>query len=300
MIEPQLASKQALIGVHGFRFAGGVYVVGGVWKKFRRWPTLVCGIVLLGILVLLAIFAPWISHFDPLKHDLVSSLKPPSMAHWFGTDNFGRDIFSRSLHALRLDLAIGIFGVCFAFMFGVFFGVVAGFCGGWLENFIMRLVDVFFAFPFAVLMIAMISILGPGIQNMIVAFTLSGWGAYARIARAETLVVKRTEYIAASEALGMPIVSILARHVVPNIISAAVVFSVADVVLVILSAASLSFLGLGVAPPTPELGAMISEGRSFILFAWWPVTLPGLVIVTTAIALSLVGDGVSELLRPTR
>ena len=297
MVEPNELSTQLSMGTGGSNLFVDVSWVHTIRKKWRGRATLVVGLALLGLLVILAVFAPWIAPYDPLTHDLSGALRPPSGLHWFGTDNFGRDIFSRAIYALRLDLAIGILGVYFAFVIGVTLGVIAGFRGGWIENLVMRTVDVFFAFPFAVLMIGMIAILGPGIQNMIVAFTISGWGAYARIGRGETLVVRHTDYIVAAQSSGMETKNILIRHVIPNIISAAVVFSVSDIVLVILSAASLSFLGLGVPPPTPELGAMISEGRSFILLAWWPVTLPGLVIVVAAVAVSLVGDGVSDIFR---
>jgi peptide/nickel transport system permease protein len=268
--------------------------------SWRRRPAFFWGTLLLSVIVVVAIMAPWIVPYDPIEQDLAQALQPPSMQHWFGTDNLGRDIFSRVLYGARLDLLIGVFGVLFAFILGTILGCFSGYFGGWTDSLIMRVVDTFIAFPFTVLMIAIIAMLGPGLRNMIITFTVAGWTAYARIIRGEILVVKLLEYILAARALGFSQWRILFRHVLPNVITPAVVFSMADIVLVILSAASLSFLGLGIPPPTPEWGQMIAEGRIFLLRAWWPVTLPGLVIVITAISFSLFGDGIADWLRPAR
>jgi peptide/nickel transport system permease protein len=269
-------------------------------STWRRRPAFFWGTLLLSVIVVVAIMAPWIVPYDPIEQDLAQALQPPNMQHWFGTDNLGRDIFSRVLYGARLDLLIGVFGVVFAFILGTVLGCLSGYYGGWTDSVIMRVVDTFIAFPFTVLMIAVIAMLGPGLRNMIITFTVAGWTAYARIIRGEILVVKRLEYILAARALGFSQWRILFRHVLPNVITPAVVFSMADIVLVILSAASLSFLGLGIPPPTPEWGQMIAEGRIFLLRAWWPVTLPGLVIVITAISFSLFGDGIADWLRPDR
>lgn len=250
--------------------------------------------------MVVALVGPWIIPYDPIGQDLTNALKPPGAQHWFGTDNFGRDIFTRVVYGARLDLTIGILGVLPAFVLGVVLGCLSGYFGGRVDNLIMRVVDTFVAFPFIVLMIGIIAMLGPGLRNMIITFTLAGWMAYARLIRGEILVVKQLDYILAARTLGLPDWRILFRHVVPNVITPAIVFAMADMVLVILSAASLSFLGLGIPPPTPEWGQMIAEGRIFLLRAWWPVTLPGLAIVFTAIILSLLGDGIADLIRPGR
>ena len=180
---------------------------------------------------------------------------------------------------------------------GVFLGSLAGYLGGWVETVVMRVVDVFTAFPFLVMVIAIIAILGPGLTSMYVALTLAGWSAYARIARGEILVIKKAEYVQAARALGFSNVRIMFRHILPNIVTPAIIFAMSDIVLVILSTTSLSFLGLGVQPPTPEWGSMIAEGRPFIMTAWWLVTLPGMAIVLVGLGLSLLGDGLADVLR---
>jgi peptide/nickel transport system permease protein len=201
------------------------------------------------------------------------------------------------LYAVQLDLQIGVLSVLFPMVVGLFLGSLAGYLGGWVETVVMRVVDVFTAFPFLVMVIAIIAILGPGLTSMYVALTLAGWSAYARIARGEILVIKKAEYVQAARALGFSNVRIMFRHILPNIVTPAIIFAMSDIVLVILSTTSLSFLGLGVQPPTPEWGSMIAEGRPFIMTAWWLVTLPGMAIVLVGLGLSLLGDGLADVLR---
>lgn len=265
--------------------------------RWMRRVSLILGATLLLTILLASLLAGYISPYDPIAQDLSNMLQPPSAAHPFGTDNFGRDIFSRVLHAAKLDLMIGVLCVLFPMIVGVVFGCLAGYLGGRTDTIIMRTVDTFTAFPFLVMVIAIIAILGPGLTSMYVALTLAGWSAYTRIVRGEILVVKRSEYIQAARALGYNNVRIMFRHVLPNVISPAIIFSMADIVLVILSTTSLSFLGLGVQPPTPEWGSMIAEGRVYMMTAWWLVTLPGLAIMIVGLALSLFGDGLADLLR---
>lgn len=278
------------------------HVLGG-WMarlgapRWLRHSALVTGAALMVIIILASLCAPWISPYDPIAQDLGNTLKPPSLAHPFGTDNFGRDIFSRVLHAAKLDLQIGFLSVLFPWIIGVALGCLSGYLGGLVDTLIMRTVDTFTAFPFLILVIGIIAILGPGLTSMYIALTLAGWSAYARIVRGEILVVKKSEYIAAARALGYSNLRIIFRHVMPNVVIPAIVFAMSDIVLVILSTTSLSFLGLGVQPPIPEWGSMIAEGRGFIITAWWLVTLPGLAIVVVGIALSLLGDGLADLLR---
>ena len=258
---------------------------------------LALGTAILGIVLVASLAAGLLTPYDPVAQNLRDTLQPPSLTHLFGTDNFGRDIFSRVLHAAKLDLMIGFLCVVFPWMLGVALGSVAGYFGGPVDTLIMRTVDTFTAFPFLIMVIGIIAILGPGLFGMYVALTLAGWSMYARIVRAEVLVIKKSEYILAARALGYGHGRILFRHVIPNVITPTIIFAMTDMVLVILSTTSLSFLGLGVQPPTPEWGVMIAEGRSFILSAWWMVTLPGLAIVLVGVALSLFGDGVAKRLR---
>ncbi len=265
--------------------------------RWMRHASLIVGAGLLLTILLSSLLAGYISPYDPIAQNLSNMLQPPSAEHPFGTDNFGRDIFSRVLHAAKLDLMIGLLCVLFPLVVGVMLGCLAGYLGGRTDTIIMRTVDTFTAFPFLVMVIAVIAILGPGLTSMYVALTLAGWSAYTRIVRGEILVVKRSEFIQAARALGYNSPRIMFRHVLPNVITPAIVFSMTDIVLVILSTTALSFLGLGVQPPTPEWGSMIAEGRVYMMTAWWLVTLPGMAIVLVGLALSLLGDGLADLLR---
>lgn len=258
---------------------------------------MLAGAAILIVILLASIFAHWISPYDPLEHNLRETLRPPSWEHPFGTDNFGRDIFSRVLHAAKLDLTIGFLCVVFPWMLGTALGGVAGYFGGLADTIIMRVVDTFTAFPFLIMVIGIIAILGPGLVSMYVALTLAGWSMYARIVRAEVLVAKKSEYVLAARALGYSHARIMFGHILPNIITPTIIFAMTDIVLVILSTTSLSFLGLGVQPPAAEWGIIIAEGKNFILTAWWMVTLPGIAIVVVAGALALFGDGAADALR---
>ncbi len=252
------------------------------------------GLALVLIVILLSVCAPWVSPYEPNTNDLTQVLQKPSGQHWFGTDNFGRDIFTRMLYAGRVDLQIGVIAVIVPLILGTVIGLLSGYFGGWFNVLTMRLVDVVISFPFMVLIIAIISILGPGLTNMYIAIFLVGWSAYARIVRGEVLVVKQQEYILAARSIGYGHGRIILRHILPNVITPAIVFAMSDVVLCILLGASLSFLGLGVQPPAAEWGSMIAEGRNYIINAWWIATFPGLAIVLTGLGFSLLGDGLAE------
>ena len=291
MIEAPTANELIMNRRTGVRLAHR-----GVPRWLQQRLLILSALLLLAIL-LASIFAGTISPYDPIAQDLSSTLRPPGLEHPFGTDNFGRDIFSRTLHAAKLDLMIGVICVLAPMIIGVLFGCLARYLGGCVHTVIMRTVDSFTAFPFLVLVIAIIAIMGPGLTSMFVALTLAGWSAYARVVRSEILVVKQSEYIHAARALGYSSLRIVFCHVLPNVISPAISFAMADIVLVILSTTALSFLGLGVQPPTPEWGSMIAEGRVYIMTAWWLVTLPGLAIVLVGLALSFIGDGMTDLLR---
>ena len=252
------------------------------------------GIIIFSIILLIGLFAPFLTQYDPLYQDYNSLLLPPSFNHWFGTDNYGRDIFTRVIYATRLDLQIGFYTTYVPLIYGVMIGAYSGYFGGSIDTIMMRLTDTAMAFPFLILIIFILSILGPGIQNIYIAVFLVAWTMYARLVRAEMLVEKNKDYIVAAQVLGFGTNRIIFKHAMPNIITSCIIFSMFDFVLNILLVSGLSFLGLGVQPPIPEWGAMVAEGRDFILNAWWISTLPGFFILLTGFALCLIGDGLSE------
>jgi len=263
-----------------------------------RYPTLTIGSILFGVIVLCAMLCPFLTPYDPVSVDLASALQPPSRDHWMGTDNFGRDILTRVLYGARVDLKIGILCVLFPFIIGVIAGSISGYFGGTVDALIMRTVDVVYAFPFYVLIIAIVGVLGTGTTNIYIAVTMVAWVSFARIVRGEVLVVKEAEYVMAGKALGYSKIRIIFRHILPNVITPAIIFSMSDIVLTILAITSLSFLGLGIQPPIPEWGLMVAEGRTFIINAWWIATFPGLAIVIVGITFTLIGDGLDDWLRP--
>jgi peptide/nickel transport system permease protein len=268
-----------------------------IWRAVRTMPlNLKIGLIIIGTIALLGILAPVISPYDPIRGDFRNTLQPPSLAHPFGTDNVGRDLFSRVLHGASIDLQIGLITTYVPFVYGIALGAIAGYVGGWFDLLLMRLVDFAIAFPFLVLIIVILAVLGPGIQNMYIAVFAVAWTMYARLARAEMLVIREQEYILAARALGYSRWRIIFRHALPNLIAPSIVFSMADIVLNILLAASLSFFGMGVQPPTPEWGAIVADGRDWLLQAWWISTLPGLAIVLTGLGFSLIGDGLAKML----
>jgi peptide/nickel transport system permease protein len=237
-----------------------------------------------------ALFAP----YDSIAQDLGATLIPPSLAHPLGTDNFGRDVLSRIIWGTRLDLAMGVFGVLAPFVIGCVVGLVSGYFGRFVDTLLMRLLDVTISFPYFVLVIAIISVLGPGLQSFFISVALVGWVSYARLIRSQTLVLKESEFILAARALGYSKARIMFRHILPNAIMPAVVFSMSDVVIVILLGSALSYLGLGAQPPAAEWGVMIAEGQVFMATAWWISFFPGLAIVLLALGFSLLADGLAE------
>ncbi len=286
----------ALHPASGLR-ASGLSTRGAATRLFGRRGALLAGGGMLVAILLASLLAPWISPYDPIAQDLRNTLQPPSWQHPFGTDNFGRDVFTRVLYAAQIDLRIGFLCVFFPWVLGSVLGGLAGYFGGFADTVIMRTVDTFTAFPFLVMAIGVIAVLGPGVTSMYIALTLAGWSMYARIVRAEVLVAKRSEYVLAARALGYSHARIMFRHILPNVITPTIIFAMTDIILVILSTTTLAFLGLGLPPPTPTWGTMIAEGKGFIFTAWWMITLPGLAIVLVGIALSLFGDGVGDWLR---
>jgi len=246
---------------------------------------------------LVAVFAPLIAPYAPDEQDLPTGLQGPSWTHLFGTDQLGQDVFSRVIFASLIDLQIGIVGVTIPLIVGTIVGLFAGYYGGWLDTVIGRLIDIFTAFPFLVLVIAIVAMLGPGLRNLYIAIAVVSWVAYARIIRGETLSAKRRDYVVAAHGLGYSGPRLMFRHVLPNVVAPAVVFSMSDFVLDIVAGASLGFFGLGVQPPQAEWGVMIADGRNFITTAPWLVFFPGLAIVVVGFFFSLLGDGLADYIR---
>lgn len=264
----------------------------------RRRGVLLAGVAMLVIAIAAVLAAPLLSSYSPTAIDALHPLVPPlSPGHLLGTDQFGRDVLARILYGGRIDLAIAFGATSVTLVAGTIIGLVAGYLGRWVDSLLMRIVDLFFAFPFLILVIAIIAMLGPSIFNMYVAIWVTSWVSYARIMRSQTVVAKKQQYVLAARALGYGRVRIMLRHILPNTASAVIIFSMVDAIGNIILAASLGFLGLGAQPPSPEWGAMISDGQNYILTSWWLATLPGLAVVFVGIAFSLIGDGLADMLR---
>lgn len=263
-----------------------------------RNPLAVVGAVILFALVFAAIFAPWIAPQTPFGQDLGSRLLPPSVAHWMGTDELGRDIFSRVIYGARITLMIVALVAVISAPLGLFVGAVAGYFGGWVDKILMGVTDVFLSMPKLILALAFVAALGPGIENAIIAIAITSWPAYARIARAETLTFRNSEFISATRLLGASHTRIIVRHVLPLCTSSMIVRVTLDMAGIILTAAGLGFLGLGAQPPLPEWGAMISRGRTFILDQWWVATMPGFAIILVSLGFCFLGDGLRDVLDP--
>ena len=264
--------------------------------RMSRPGMLATGLAILGGFVLMALLAPLIAPYDPIVQDTAAKLLPPSWAHPFGTDNFGRDVFSRVIWGTRIDLQIAVLGVIFPFLIGTVVGTVAGFFGGWVDTVLMRLIDVVLAFPFLVLMLSIIAILGPGLASFYIAMALVGWVSYARLIRAQILVLKGQDFAVAAASLGFSRGRVMFRHLLPNALAGSLVFVMSDAVLVLLNGAAISYLGLGVQPPVAEWGVMVAEAQGFISQAWWITLFPGLAIVALAFGFSLTGDALADLM----
>jgi peptide/nickel transport system permease protein len=262
-----------------------------------RNPALIAGMTITGLLVLVAIFAPLIAPYDPNQQNLAVSLVGPSPQHLLGTDQLGRDTFSRLVFGARVDLRVGFIAVLLPFVLGTFLGSVAGYFGGWVDSGVMRLVDTVIAFPFYVLAITLVFVLGPGTRSIYIAITIVGWVSYARIIRGEILVAKQLDYVLAAQSGGLSSARVITRHVLPNVITQAIVYAMSDIVQDILFIVTLSYLGLGIAPPTADWGSMIASGQDFLTTHWQLSTIPGLAVVLTGLGLSLLGDGLADLLR---
>jgi len=269
------------------------------WLRIRGNRLATAGLIIVGILFIVAALAPWISPHDPLVQDLSRRLLPPGTpGNLLGTDDFGRDILSRIIHGSRITLyIIGLVAIT-APLIGLLIGTVAGYFGGWIDAVLMRLTDIFLAFPRLILALALVAVLGPGVENAVLAIALTAWPPYARVARAETLTVRNSDYIAAIRLQGASATRIIAGHVVPMCLPSVIIRVTLDMAGVILIAAGLGFLGLGVQPPLPEWGLMISSGRKFLFEQWWVATMPGLAIFIVSLGFNLLGDGLRDVLDP--
>jgi peptide/nickel transport system permease protein len=270
----------------------------GFRRRWYRTPSFVAGSSILGLIVLAAAAAPLITRYDPTQQDLVHTLSGPSRSHWLGTDDLGRDVWSRLVYGARTDLRVAFLAVLFPFVIGTTIGLVSGYFGRWIDTVTNWLVNIVVAFPFYVLIIALVFALGSGTRSIYIAITIVGWVSYTRIVRGEVIVAKRREYVLAAQSAGLSNVRILFRHLLPNVITQAIVFAMSDIVLDILAIITLGYLGLGVQPPTPDWGRMIADGQTYLTTHWELSTIPGIAVVITALGLSLLADGLADLLRP--
>jgi peptide/nickel transport system permease protein len=290
-----LPPKQAKSLLTGSRMGGSLK---GMLVKLAAEPLGMFGFVILSLLIIVAILAPWIAPYDPVIQDLPGALQPPSWAHWAGTDEFGRDILSRLIFGTRITIQTVLAVSLIVGPVGLVIGIVAGFVGGRTDAILMRFTDIVLSFPSLILALAFAAALGAGLGTAVIAISLTGWPPIARLARAETLIVRNTDYVAAARLYGASPLRLLFRYIAPMCIPSVVVRLTLNMAGIILTAAALGFLGLGAQPPAPEWGAMISNGRKFMLDAWWVAVMPGIAILLTSLAFNLVGDALRDILDP--
>lgn len=269
-----------------------------VFRRLLQEPTTVIGLVLILLFAFAALFAPLIAPYDPLFQNISASLTPPSPEYWLGTDKLGRDLYSRMLYGARISLLVGFVVVLLSGLFGGLIGLISGFMRGWVDEALMRLTDIFFAFPGLILAMAIAGALGPSLQNALIAVAVVSWPVYARLIRSQVLVVREQEFIVAASAIGVGRWTVLFRHIFPNTIAPFLVQASFDMGATILAVAGLSFIGFGAQPPTPEWGVMISEGRNYITTQWWLTAVPAAGILLLVAAFNLVGDGLRDVLDP--
>ncbi len=273
-------------------------------KRLARRRTALFGLGVVVVVLLAALFAPWLTPFDPLEQDINQRLKEPGWQtaagriHVLGTDHLGRDILARVIFGSRIALVVGVSAVLISGVLGMVIGLVAGYFGGNVDDFFMRLADIQLAFPFILLAIAVIGVLGPNLRNIIIVIGVSSWVVYARVVRGEVLSIREREFVQAAIALGSRDGRVLVRHVLPNAFTPWLVVATLDMARVIVIESALSFLGLGVQPPTPTWGGMLADGRVYLSTAWWLATFPGLAILVTVLGINLLGDGLRDTLDP--
>jgi peptide/nickel transport system permease protein len=275
-------------------------VIAEVWTRLRHDTRARIGLIVVAMLLLLAILAPLLARHDPVRVDLLRQLQPPSVEHWMGTDVQGRDVWARLVYGARISLAVGLISQSIALAIGLTLGLIAGYYGRWIDDLVMRLADVTLAFPTLLLLIAMVAALQPSLLVVFVTVGIVGWAGMARLVRGQVLVVRQLEYVHAARALGTPDRRIIARHVLPNVIAPVIIASTLGMAGAIMAEAALSFLGLGVQPPTPSWGAMIADGRdlSQLRASPWTSLFPGLAIGVTVLGFNLLGDALRDALDP--
>jgi peptide/nickel transport system permease protein len=260
----------------------------------KRNPLALAGLVIVVVTLLVAVFSPLLVPYDPIQPDLNVKLTAPSTAHVLGTDDMGRDIFSRILLGTRVSLTSALIIISVSMVFGLFIGLIAGFIGGWLDDLLMRLTDIFLAFPALILAMAISATLGPSLQNAMIAVASVWWPWYARLVRGQVISIRNREYVEAARSVGATPLRVLMRHIFPNTLGPLLVQATLDVGNTILLTASLSFIGLGAQPPTPEWGSMVSVGRLYLLGYWWVPTMPGFAILLTVLGFNLLGDALRD------
>lgn len=266
--------------------------------EFGRNPMAVAGLTMVVLLVVVALLAPLLAPGSPFEQDLTRRLQPPSAENWLGTDEHGRDIYTRVIHGSRVTLYMVIMVAIIVAPIGLLVGTVSGYLGGWVDNVLMRITDIFLAFPRLVLALAFVAAIGAGIENAVIAIAITTWPPYARVARAETLTLRNSDFINAVRLQGASSLRIILRHVTPLCVSSLIIRLTLDVAGIIITAAGLGFLGLGAQPPAPEWGAMIAKGRDFLLDQWWVATIPGIAILIASLGFNLLGDGLRDVLDP--
>lgn len=274
----------------GASYRAGVALLGN--------PLAAIGLVIVLLLIVMAVFAPWLAPYSPFGQSLGERLQPPSMEHWMGTDELGRDILSRVIYGARITLMIVALVAIISAPIGLLAGAVSAYFGGWIDRIMMGITDVFLSMPKLILALAFVAALGPGIENAIIAIAITAWPAYARIARAETMTFRNSEFIDAVRMQGASPARIIFRHILPLCTSSMIIRVTLDMAGIILTAAGLGFIGLGAQPPLPEWGAMISRGRAFILDQWWVATMPGFAILVVSLGFCFLGDGLRDVLDP--
>jgi peptide/nickel transport system permease protein len=271
---------------------------GLVWRSFRRHPAGMIGSVVTLALIAIAVVGPRFTRYDPDELIMTALMAPPSVEHPLGTDQFGRDILTRIVHGARYSLRIGLISVAIGAAIGGAAGLIAGYFGRWADGLIMRLIDVQLAFPSILLAMGIVSVLGPSLENAMIAVGISSIPGYTRVMRSSVLTAKELSYVEAAHSLGCRHIRIMFRHILPNVVAPMIVMGTLGVANAILTASGLSFIGLGAQPPTPEWGAMLNDGRQYLTKAWWIATFPGLAIMLAVLAINMIGDGLRDALDP--
>lgn len=274
------------------------YLRDVVWRRFRTNRFALAGGMVVLALFVLSILAPFITPYEPNSLDAYHVLLPPSSAHWFGTDEVGRDVFTRMLYGAQISLKVGFVAVGIATLIGTVVGLVSGYYGGWLDSLLMRFVDIMFCFPTFFLILAVIALLEPSIWYIMLIIGLTGWMGVARLVRAEVLSIRERDYVLAARVIGCSDMRIIFRHILPNAVGPVLVYATLGIAGAILTESSLSFLGIGVPPPTPSWGNILASGKEFLEFAWWLFLFPGLAIMVTVLSYYLVGEGIRDAIDP--